>query len=171
MLNKRDLLLSLASTTACLAVVGKRTAAQAVSLGAPVTGPILTISGKIRASNAVFDMPSLVAFGLSGFQTDTPWYKGKTSFQGVLLDVLMRHVGCYGTMVRAYALDDYFVEIPVDDFRLYGTLLAVKRDGDYMPIDDKGPLWVMYPFDSRSVLQQNLYYGRCVWQLQQLEVA
>ena len=171
MLTKRKLLIGVISTAIALQCAEKPSIAQEDPLGSPMAGPILTITGKIRGASAVFNMDELVALGVTGFQTNTPWYKGKTSFQGVLLDALMTHVGCYGTTVRAYALDDYFVEIPVSDFRLYGTLLATKKDGAFMPIEDKGPLWVMYPFDTRSILQQNLFYGRCVWQLQRFEIA
>jgi hypothetical protein len=171
MLNKRELLVGLVVTGASFLGGEERPMAQGEPLGFPTTGRILTVSGKIRGGSVDFDMHGLEAFGLSGFRTTTPWYEGKTSFQGVLLDVLMRHLGCYGTTVRVYALDDYFVEIPVSDFSRYGSLLATRKNGAYMPIDDRGPLWVMYPFDTRSVLQQNLYYGRCVWQLQRFEVA
>jgi hypothetical protein len=39
-----------------------------------------------------------------------------------------------------------------------------------MPIRDKGPLFIVYPFDSDPRLQTEQYYGRAVWQLKELNV-
>jgi hypothetical protein len=35
-------------------------------------------------------------------------------------------------------LNDYATEIPMSDFDRFGVLLALKRDGAYMPVRDKG---------------------------------
>jgi hypothetical protein len=46
----------------------------------------------------------------------------------------------------------------------------MKRNGEYMPVRDKGPLFVVYPFDSDPALRNQRYYGRCAWQLAQVDV-
>ena len=66
-------------------------------------------------------------------------------FEGVSLDKLMKAVGANGERVVAVALNDYSSEIPIEDFAKYKTILALKRDGEYMPVRDKGPLFVVYP--------------------------
>lgn len=102
--------------------------------------------------------------------TKTPWYEGVVTFEGVPMDKLMKMVGAKGTSVRAVALNDYAINIPISDFAEYGTMLAIKRDGQYMPVRDKGPLFIVYPFDSNSELQTQTYYGRSAWQLAKLVV-
>jgi hypothetical protein len=150
----------------------RRTAAASLSL--PSERPILTVSGKITNTNkgdaAQFDRPMLEALGMSGFETTTPWYPGPVRFDGVRMDRLLEAVGASGDRVLAYALNDYTTELPVSDFATYGVLLAFKRNGEYMPVRDKGPLFIVYPFDSRPELKHQRFYSRSAWQLARLDV-
>ena len=143
-------------------------------LSQPQETPVLTISGRISVYNngnaARFDRPMLEALGTAGFVTSTPWSKGTTRYDGVLMRTLMRAVGASGERVVATALNDYSTEIPVADFDRYDVLLALKRDGEYMLVRDKGPLFIVYPFDQFPELQTKKFYSRAAWQLAQLTV-
>ncbi len=83
---------------------------------------------------------------------------------------LMAFVGAEGTEVVASALNDYESAIPMSDFDRYDVVLAMKRDGELMPIRDKGPLFIVYPFDSDPELRTEQYYSRAVWQVKELNV-
>ena len=83
---------------------------------------------------------------------------------------LLDLVGATGTTVTALALNDYKTDIPLDDFRKYPALLATKRDGAYMPVKDKGPLFIVYPYDSDITLKHQVYYARSAWQVARLIV-
>jgi hypothetical protein len=150
----------------------QRTAAASLPL--PSERPILTIGGRITNTNkgnaAQFDRPMLEGLGMSGFETTTPWYSGPVRFDGVRMDRLLEAVGASGDRVLAYALNDYTTELPVSDFAAYGVLLAFKRDGEYMPVRDKGPLFIVYPFDSRPELKHQRFYSRSAWQVARLDV-
>jgi len=100
----------------------------------------------------------------------TPWYNNMVKFEGVRMDTLMRHVGATGSSITATALNDFSSEIPISDFDQYGVLLALKRDGNYMPVRDKGPLFIVYPYDSSPELQAQKFYSRSAWQLAQMVV-
>jgi hypothetical protein len=147
---------------------------QANSLQTPTDKPILTITGKIGAKNkddsAQFDRAMLESLGTVKIETTTPWYKGTVAFEGVPMDKLMEHVGASGERVVAVALNDYSSEIPLQDFKKYKVILALKRDGEYMPVRDKGPLFIIYPFDSEPELKSQTYYGHSVWQVARLVV-
>jgi hypothetical protein len=152
-------------------------AAMAVSAGtlpSPSEQPILTISGKIDTTNkgdtAQFDRTMLEALGTVSIETTTPWYEGRQRFEGVSLAKLMSYIGAKGEHVVAIALNDYVTEIPLSDFVEHGPILAMKRNGEYMPVRDKGPLFIVYPFDSKIELKKQLYYGRCAWQVARLVV-
>ena len=136
--------------------------------------PILTISGKIAppAGGTVLqlDRASFEALGMVTIETKTPWYPDAVKFEGVPLEKLMTIAGANGTTVTAVALNDYSSEIPIEDFSKYHPILAIKRNGEYMPVSDKGPLFVIYPFDSDSELQSKRFYGRAVWQVAKLVV-
>jgi hypothetical protein len=149
-------------------------ASAAGTLPAPTGKPILTISGAISNTNngkdAVFDKAMLEGLGQEKIKTTTPWYEGPVEFEGVRLDALMKLVGAEGTTVTAVALNDYVTTIPLEDFSKYRVLLALKRDGNYMSVRDKGPLFIVYPYDSDPELQSQTFYGRSAWQLAKLIV-
>lgn len=164
----------LATAMAGLYIVFGASVARAEGLQNPSGKPILTISGQIESTNvgdsAAFDRSMLEALEMVSFETMTPWYDQPVKFEGVRLDKLMALVGATGDRVRAVALNDYVTEIPISDFSEYGPIVALKRDGEYMPVRDKGPLFVVYPYDSDPALQSQTYYSRSAWQLSQLIV-
>lgn len=143
--------------------------AQPGALPTPTEKAILTISGKIDTTNkddtAQFDRKMLEELGMISVETTTPWYSGAVKFEGVSLDKLMKRVGASGERAVIVALNDYSSEIPIEDFSKYNVILALKRNGEYMPVRDKGPLFVIYPFDSNPELKSQTFYGRSVWQV------
>ncbi len=157
-----------------VAFLGIISVAYAASLAAPKERPILTISGKIGVTNkdntAQFDRAMLESLGTVTIETTTPWYEGKVKFEGVSLDKLMKQVGASGERVSVIALNDYATEIPLADFGKYNVILALKRDGEYMPVRDKGPLFIVYPYDSNPELKSQTYYARSAWQVAKIEV-
>lgn len=142
--------------------------------GTAIAPIILRVDGKIsRPSNpegARLSRNDLQGIGWAQFTTKTPWYDNPTTFAGVPMAALMRAVGARGTMLRVHALNDYVSEIPISDFATWGVLLALKRDGRYMPIRDKGPLFVVYPYDRNPILRNELFYARSVWQVDRMTV-
>jgi hypothetical protein len=84
---------------------------------------------------------------------------------------LMEAVGATGETLIATALNDYETRIPVSDLAEFGVLLALKRNNEYMPVRDKGPLFIVYPFDSNRALKNQKYYSRSAWQLARIVVA
>jgi hypothetical protein len=150
------------------------TAAGAASLPEPTDKPILTITGKIVVTNkegaAQFDRKMLEALGETSFSTNTPWYKEPVKFEGVSLSKLLDAVGATGDRIVSVALNDYSAEMPIEDARNFGVILALKRDGEYMTVRDKGPLFIVYPFDSNPDLKAQKYYSRSVWQVARIEI-
>ncbi|WP_274424592.1 molybdopterin-dependent oxidoreductase [Chelativorans sp. YIM 93263] len=159
-------------TTFFYIIAGSSALAQ--PLDAPSGEPILTIEGNITNTNvgdtAQFDRAMLESMGMVSFVTSTPWYSEPSEFEGVPLAELMERVGAQGTEVEVVALNDYRAQIPISDFSTFGTILALKRNGEEMPIRDKGPLFVVYPYDEESRLQNQDYYARSVWQVYKLIV-
>lgn len=148
------------------------TAVTADALPIPSSEVILTISGNIANTNegdtAQFDRNMLEQIGLVDITTTTPWFDGEVTFAGVLATDLLRLVGAQGETIRAIALNDYEVEIPLSDALDTGFIFAIKRNGEIMSVRDKGPIFVIYPFDSNSDLKNQTYYGRSAWQVTRL---
>jgi len=130
---------------------------------------ILTISGNIEKKNedgqARFSIASLEKLGMESFYTTSPWYEGRTKFEGVRLNKLMDAVSAKGHVARVIALNDYVTTIPLEDFKKYPAILALKVNDKYMQIRDKGPLFIVYPYDSQKELDNQIYYSRSAWQV------
>jgi hypothetical protein len=146
----------------------------AAPLPRPQGKVVLTISGLISSFNdgdkAEFDMPLLESIGNDSFTTKTPWYKDPVTFSGVPMSRLLDFVGAKGTSLSVTALNDYATDIPLEDFKTHPVLLATKRDGQYMPVRDKGPLFIVYNYDSNSELQHQRFYSRSAWQVARMVV-
>ena len=139
------------------------------------TGPVvLTVYGRVRKPNAgsaaQFDMAMLEQLPQQSFVTATPWYAMARKFTGPLLRDVLAACGASGTTLRATALNDYRVDLPVEDTQRFDVLLARLLDDKPMAVRDMGPLFIIYPFDSRAELRSTVYYSRSAWQLKTIEV-
>ena len=143
-------------------------------LEAPKDRVILSVSGKIGAKNkgelAVFDMAMIEKLPQHSFTTRTPWYDKPVKFTGPLLADVLTAAKASGTTVSAVAINDYKINIPVEDIARRGVLMARLIDEQPIPVRSKGPLFVVYPFDSATELRSSVYYERSIWQLKALEI-
>ncbi|MEC7762629.1 MAG: molybdopterin-dependent oxidoreductase [Pseudomonadota bacterium] len=149
-------------------------AAGADSLEMPTGDVVLSVTGNIAAMNdgdaAVFDEAMLRALGETSFETTTIWTEGVQTFTGVSLKDLLDELGVEAGTLEARALNDYAVEIPVSDAVEGGPIVAYARNGKSMSIRDKGPLWIVYPFDSNDAYASETIYSRSIWQLDRIDV-
>lgn len=139
------------------------------------SGPVvLTVHGRLRHPNAGesarFDMAMLEQLPQHSFVTNTPWYSTPRKFTGPLLRDVLAACGAQGSNVRATALNDYRVDLPFEDAQRFDVLVARLLDDKPMAVRDKGPLFIIYPFDSSAELRTTVYYSRSAWQLKSLEV-
>ena len=150
------------------------TIAQEAPLPSPKDRTILTVSGKISVTNkgdaAVFDRTMLEAIGMESFTTSTPWYSEPMKFEGVPLAKVLERLGAAGQTLTVVALNDYSSDIPIEDTKKYKVLLALKVNGEYISVRDKGPIFIVYPFNTDPELQHQTYYGRAVWQVSKIVV-
>ena len=138
-------------------------------------GPVLlTVTGKIQAPNAdrsfLWDLNMLESLPQKSFTTMTPWSKVPIKFSGPLLRDVLRTMQAHGQTLHAQAMNDYAIQIPVQDAELFDVLIAIKKNDNYIPLRQRGPLFVIYPFDSKKELQTIQYYERSIWQLKSLTV-
>lgn len=135
---------------------------------------VLTLSGKLKRPNAqdraVFDMAMLAALPQHSFKTKTPWYGEPRKFTGPLLRDVLAAAGAEGKSLEAIAINDYKVSIPVEDALKHEVIVARLMDDQAMPLRDKGPLFIIYPFDEEPELRSSLHYSRSVWQLKALVI-
>lgn len=150
-------------------------AALPASALAPVAGKtILSVTGSVGAKNtdtaAAFDMAMLEKLPQRTFTTRTPWDKQPITFTGPLLRDVLAAAQATGTSIKATALNDYQTTIPMEDAQRFDVIVAYKLNGQPIPIKTKGPLFIVYPFDSKTELQTTRYYERSAWQLKSLKI-
>ena len=144
------------------------------ALQPPAGAVILTISGKVGDTNqagaAAFDLAMLEALPQRSFTTSTPWYKEPTKFTGPLLRDVLAMAKANGVTLEAMALNDYKTTIPMDDAQQFAVIVAHRINDQPISVRTKGPLFIIYPFDTTPELKATKYYGRSAWQLKSLKV-
>ena len=135
---------------------------------------LLTISGAIGAGNQdgalVLDRAAIEAMPPAVVKTETPWTDGMVTFQGVPLKSLLDRAGAKGRIVHAVALNDYAVDIPVEDSANPKVIVAYRMNGEAMRVRDKGPLWLIYPLSDDPALRSEATYSKMIWQIKALEI-
>ena len=140
------------------------------------TGPVVLslrgagIAGANIEGRADFDMPMLERLPQQSIQTGTPWYSGPRKFTGPLLRDVLAAAGAKAGAMRLVALNDYRVQVPMEDALEHGMILARLLDDKPMSVRDKGPLFAMYPFGAQPALRNAVYFSRCIWQLRSIEL-
>ncbi|MGB5864863.1 MAG: oxidoreductase [Sulfitobacter sp.] len=142
-------------------VIGVGTSAQAED-----TLLTLTFDGKTQS----FDRAALEALGLETIETSTIWTEGVQTFEGVSLAVLAAEIGAEEGKLLATAINDYTVEVPLLDAVENGPIIAMRLNGEEMSVRDKGPLWIIYPYDADADYRTEVIYSRSIWQLDRIEV-
>lgn len=135
---------------------------------------MLTVSG-VASDNgaqqtAQYDLNSLARMERVEFQTTTIWTDGPQTFTGVPLATLLKQHGADSGSIRAVGLNDYSVEIPIEDISTDAPIIAYLRDGKPMPRRNKGPLWIVYPFDRDANYRSETTFSRSVWQLDRIDI-
>lgn len=139
------------------------------------SGPVVvTVTGAIRHTNrgqaALFDADMLDALQQRTLRTTTPWHKGVVAFTGPTGPAFLDAIGATGHTLHITALNDYKVRVPVEHLRSFGVVLATRLNGVRMQVRDKGPVFLIYPFDDNPALKTEEFFNRSIWQIKTVHV-
>ncbi len=151
-----------------------------IGIGDPIPPPagevILTVTGKIGNPNVgdtlQLDLDTLERLGVVEYRVEDKQAEGRAAvFQGVLVSQLLAAAGAAAeaTVLKTVALNDYAIEIPLEDIEAYPVLLATAVDGQRMPVERYGPTRIIYPYDSYD-FDETIYDPRWIWQLATIDV-
>lgn len=134
----------------------------------------LQIDGAIRTPDGArfiqLDSAAIRARPQQTVMTRTPWHDGTMTFSGPRLWDLLEPLKPTGKSLHITALNDYSVDIPLSDLQRYQPVLAWQLNGKALSVRDKGPLFLIYPFDAHPELHNQLYYGRSIWQIKRITI-
>lgn len=170
---------NLLRAVAALVLMVLATHPGAAQLAQPQGEVVLTLAGPQLSGNdgniARFDMQMLEERAHTEFVTSTVWTEGPSHFRGILMHDLLKELGVASGpsangVLTAQAIDGYSATIPLDELHEDGPIIAIERDGARMPVRDKGPLWIVFPFDTNPRYRSETVYSRSVWQLNLIEI-
>ena len=136
------------------------------------TGPVLKVCTDLEGEETAlfYDIEDLQALGSERITTSTIWTEGQIEFEGVPLARLVEELDIASGSLELTAANDYFVEISVEEAREDNGLIAYHMDGALMSTRDKGPLWLVFPFDADTKYQSETYYSKSIWQISSIKV-
>ena len=117
-----------------------------------------------------YTLEDLQALPSTDFVTSTIWTEGPQVFEGVLLKELLDKLNVTEGEIEATAINDYSVTLPVSDATADGPIVAYLTNGSLMSRRGKGPLWIVYPYDSNPMYKTETIYSRSIWQLDRIAV-
>lgn len=131
---------------------------------------VLEVTGDLSDAVTTFEIEELREIGETEVVTSTIWTDGVHRFTGVSLKDLLDHLNIDGSEIKATAINDYAITIPVGDAVQNGPIVAYEMDGAPMSRRSKGPLWIIYPFDQSSKYRTEAIYARSIWQLNRIHI-
>jgi hypothetical protein len=126
---------------------------------------LLTIDGNIEGDARGFSDADLQALPQVEFETSTIWTEGTQRFSGPTVASLLEAVGAGEGNLTLMAINDYIVEMPRDVVEASAPIIATRIDGEPFSRRDKGPLWLVFPYDSDARFRAESLYAYSVWQL------
>ncbi|MCD1625069.1 MAG: hypothetical protein ACU0B7_08810 [Paracoccaceae bacterium] len=117
-----------------------------------------------------FTDTDLLALPQIEFSTSTIWTPEPATFSGPSLASVLEAAGAAKGALSMIAVNEYKVEIPTDRIEDNAPIIANRINGAPFSIRDKGPLWLVFPFDSNPRFQTEEVYSFSIWQLTQIKV-
>jgi hypothetical protein len=146
------------------------------AIPSPTEAVVVRVSGALTNTNdgdaLVLDLATIEQMGVVRYLVHDPWLDEDLEFSGVLLSTFLDVLGASpeAQAVHFVAIDDYAVDITVEDIRRWPILLATRTNGAPMSLEDKGPTRVIFPYDQVAEIDQLLYKDLWIWQIAEIEV-
>lgn len=127
---------------------------------------VLTVQVSQTADPIELTDADLMAMDQQSFVTSTLWTKQDHQFSGPSLHDVLVESGAEPTVpVKLIAANDYAATLEPEMIGEEYPIIANRIDGAPYSIREKGPLWVIFPFDKGPEYNTELHYGLSVWQL------
>ena len=104
-------------------------------------------------------------------ETGNEFITGLGVFRGPLVSDVLSLIGhADATQARMIAVNEFYSEVDMAELARFNAILAMEMNGKPLSLRDFGPIWVMYPIDDHSELQDSRFNNRLVWQLKAIEL-
>jgi hypothetical protein len=131
----------------------------------------LVLEGDLgQGESIVLSDADLLALPQLEIETSTIWTEGVQKFSGPLLSDVLAEFGAGRGNIELVAVNDYRVIVDIDLISETAPIIANRIDGMPFTPRNKGPFWVIFPYDSSADYQNELVYAASVWQLTTINV-
>ena len=147
--------------------------AALLALAAPAAVQAGTLEIAAAAENGpdvVLDRADLESLEQVRIETNTPWTERRRAFEGPALVDVLDAAGIAGEAVELVALNDYRVTMPLDHAGPDYPIIAHRIDGKTFSVRERGPFWVIFPYDRGREFRSEKFAGWSVWQLSEIRV-
>lgn len=138
---------------------------------------ILTIYGDIqlhdqRYARIDFTLSEMKALSQADITTAHPWSAQAQHYSGIDLSILLEFLFAQKAIktLSLEGLNGFSMALEWSSIQDFSPIIAWQENSQLMSRRDKGPLWLMLPFDSVSKVKQADFLHYMVWQLRTIRV-
>lgn len=124
---------------------------------------LLTIHG--ANGTQAFRRADLEALPQQTFSTSTVWTSGVHDYSGPALSDVLAAAGLGAMALRMQAANDYFVMLEPEMIEADAPIVVTRINGQPFGLRDRGPLWLMYPYDASPRYRSETIFAASIWQL------
>lgn len=103
-------------------------------------------------------------------ETSTPWDEEVITFSGPTLKALLTRYNITEGELNLYASNRYQIQIPWDYIEDTSPIIANRMNGSPFSRRQRGPLWLIFPFDSDDRYRSYEVSAMSIWQLISMEI-
>ncbi|WP_427916892.1 hypothetical protein [Vibrio splendidus] len=118
-----------------------------------------------------FSREQLLLLPQKEITTSLPWLDGEMVYSGVALQTVLETKDLpMASQVTFVALNDYKIAVPKEDFDDYQPIIAIKQNGQFMSVREKGPYWLIYPLSSTPDIDNTDFHAKMIWQIRDIHL-
>lgn len=153
---RRGLIKGICSGLLCLSIPHGAAIAEA-------SETLLTIH--TPTGNVDFRLSDFDALPQQKFRTGTVWTESVSEYSGPALSDVLAMAGLDAKSLRMQAANDYSVIIEREIIEADFPVIVTRIDGNTFTLRDRGPLWLMYPYDDYLRFRSETIFAASIWQL------
>lgn len=131
----------------------------------------VTDNPTVDGRSVAFDRSKLDALPQHEFKTSTIWTVGQREYSGPSLHDILTTAGVSGGTIHLVAANGYEVNMAWEEIEKTVPIVASKIDGAPFSLREKGPLWVVFPYDQDPRYRTEAIYALSIWQLTEVRVS
>lgn len=157
--RKRSTLTSFVAFSFVTVLPGRYGAVQADTT-APV---LLTVHGDLKKQ--AFTLADLDALPQQQFTTSTIWTTEPTAFSGPALSDVTASSGLSTKVLTLRPTNNYSITVNSSMLEENAPIVATRINGKTFSLRERGPLWVVLPYDAHSRYRSEYTFAASIWQL------